>query len=156
MLDITLIGIICIVLLLIFIALGVPVGMSFITSGLISTYLILDGTRAAALLISSAHSSIATPSWVAIPLFILLGGLAVQSGLAPKAFRSADAVASGIPGSVGIAASLGSAGFGAISGASISATAVFVNISFMKMQYNGYYVTFDTVYIMSAITLSVL
>ena len=150
MLDITLIGIICIVLLLIFIALGVPVGMSFITSGLISTYLILDGTRAAALLISSAHSSIATPSWVAIPLFILLGGLAVQSGLAPKAFRSADAVASGIPGSVGIAASLGSAGFGAISGASIAATAVFGKMAFPEMNKLGYNKKFSAGIIASA------
>src|SRR5699024_1897361 len=150
MLDITLIGIICIVLLLIFIALGVPVGISFITSGLISTYLILDGTSAAALLISSAHSSIATPSWVAIPLFILFGGLAVHSGLAPKAFRSADAVASGIPGSVGIAASLGSAGFGAISGASIAATAVFGKMAFPEMNKLGYNKKFSAGIIASA------
>jgi len=150
MLEISLIGVICIALLLLFIALGVPVGISFITSGLISTYLILDGNRAAALLISSAHSSIATPSWVAIPLFILLGGLAVQSGLAPKAFRSADAVASGMPGSVGIAASLGSAGFGAISGASIAATAVFGKMAIPEMNRLGYNKKFSAGIIASA------
>lgn len=138
MLEVTSIGIICILLLLIFIGIGIPVGISFITSGLISTYLILDGSRAIALLISSAHSSIAAPSWVAIPLFILLGGLAVQSGLATKAFRSADALASGLPGSVGIATSFGAAGFGAISGASIAATSVFGKMALPEMRRLGY------------------
>lgn len=136
--DITYIGIVCIFLLLVFIAIGVPVGISFITSGLISTYLILDAPRAVALLISSSHSSIASPSWAAIPLFILLGGLAVQSGLATKAFRSADAVASGIPGSVGIATCLGAAGFGAISGASIAATSIFGKMALPEMRALGY------------------
>jgi C4-dicarboxylate transporter, DctM subunit len=138
MLDIHSIGIICIALLLLFIAIGVPVGISFITSGLISTFLILDGPRAVALLISSAHSSIAAPSWVAIPLFILLGGLAVQTGMASRAFKSADAIASGIPGSVGIATCLGAAGFGAISGASIAATSIFGKMAMPEMRKLGY------------------
>lgn len=138
MLDVTHIGVICIFLLLVFIAIGVPVGISFITSGLISTYLILDGPRAIALLISSAHSSIAAPSWVAIPLFILLGGLAVQSGLAQKAYRSADALASGLPGSIGIATTIGAAGFGAISGASIAATSIFGKMALPEMRKLGY------------------
>lgn len=136
--DINSVGIICIVLLLVFIAIGVPVGISFITSGLISTFLILDGPRAIALLISSAHSSIATPSWVAIPLFILLGGLAVQTGMASRAFKSADAIASGIPGSVGIATCLGAAGFGSISGASIAATSIFGKMAMPEMRKLGY------------------
>lgn len=138
MLEVTYIGIICIVLLLVFIGIGLPVGISFITSGLISTFFILDGPRAIALLISSAHSSIAGPSWVAIPLFILLGGLALQSGLAKKAFRSADALASGIPGSVGIATNLGAAAFGAISGASIAATSIFGKMALPEMRSLGY------------------
>lgn len=138
MLEVTYIGVICIILLLIFIGIGVPIGISFISSGLISTFLILDGSRAMALLISSAHSSIASPSWVAIPLFILLGGLAVQSGLGIKAFRSADAIASGLPGSVGIATQIGAAGFGAISGASIASTAIFGKMAMPEMRKLGY------------------
>lgn len=154
MLDVTYIGIICIVLLLVFIGIGIPVGISFITSGLISTFLILDGARAVALLISSAHSSIAAPSWVAIPLFILLGGLAVQSGLATKAFRSADALASGLPGSVGIATCLGAAGFGAISGASIAATSIFGKMAMPEMRELGYNKKFASGIIASAGTFS--
>lgn len=154
MLDVTYIGIICIILLLVLIGIGIPVGISFITSGLISTYLILDGSRAIALLISSAHSSIAAPSWVAIPLFILLGGLAVQSGLATKAFKSADALASGLPGSVGIATCLGAAGFGAISGASIAATSIFGKMALPEMRELGYNKKFASGIIASAGTFS--
>lgn len=150
MLEIIGIGIICIVLLLIFIGIGVPIGVSFIISGLMSTFLILDGTRAMALLIGSAHSSIAGPSWVAIPLFILLGGLAVQSGMAKRAFKSADALASGLPGSVGIATNLGAAGFGAISGASIAATSIFGKMALPEMREMGYDKKFATGIIASA------
>lgn len=150
MLDIMAIGIICILLLLIFIGIGVPIGASFIVSGLISTFLMLDGQRAIALLIGSAHSSIAGPSWVAIPLFILLGGLAVQSGMASKAFKSADALSSGLPGSVGIATNLGAAGFGAISGASIAATSIFGKMALPEMRKLGYDKRFATGIIASA------
>lgn len=150
MIDIMAIGIICIVLLLIFIGVGVPIGASFIISGLISTFLMLDGHRAIALLVGSAHSSIASPSWVAIPLFILLGGLAVQSGMASKAFKSADAIASGLPGSIGIATNLGAAGFGAISGASIAATSIFGKMALPEMRKLGYDKRFATGIIASA------
>lgn len=150
MLDIIGIGIICILLLLLFIGIGVPLGASFIISGLISTFLMLDGTRALALLIGSAHSSIAGPSWVAIPLFILLGSLAFQSGMASKAFKSADAIASGLPGSIGIATCLAAAGFGSISGASIAATSIFGKMALPEMRRLGYSKSFASGIIASA------
>lgn len=136
--DVIYIGVICIALLLLFIGLGVPVGVSFIVSGLISTALILDLSRGLSLLIGSAYSSIATPSWVAIPLFILLGGLAVEANMAKKAFKSADALTSGMPGSVGIATSFASAGFGAISGSSLAATSIFGKMALPEMRRLGY------------------
>lgn len=133
MVSTTVAGIICIIALLILIFLSFPVGLSFILSGLIGTFLILDVNRALTLLMKSSFESIATPSWVAIPLFILLGSLAVETGLARRAYQSADGLASGLPGSVGIATTLANAVFGAISGASIAAVTVFGRAALPEM-----------------------
>src|SRR5699024_613401 len=82
----------------------------------------------------SSFEAIASPTWIAIPLFILLGGLAVETGLAGRAYKSADGIASGMPGSIGIATTLANAVFGAISGASIAAVTVFGKAALPEMR----------------------
>ena len=144
------IGIIVIVLLLILIFLNVPIGMSFIVSGLIGTWLILGLDKSLSLLMNTAFSSIAKPSWTAIPLFILLGSLAVQSGLASKSYKSADAISSGLPGSVGIATTFANAAFGAVSGSSLAAVSVFGKTAMPEMRKLGYRKTFAAGIIASA------
>jgi len=138
MLDVLSVGIFCIVLLLILIFIGVPLGISFILSGGISSFLILGIDGAVAILIKSAFTTIATPSWVAIPLFILLGSLAMHSGLASKAFKSANGFAAGLPGSIGIATTVGNAIFGAVSGSSIAAVTVFGKAALPEMRELNY------------------
>lgn len=152
--NVVMIGIVCILLLLILILIGVPLGISFILSGMISTFLILSLDQSFALLVTSAFSTIATPSWVAIPLFILLGSLAVNSGLASRAFKSANGFASGLPGSIGIATTLGNAIFGAISGASIAAVTVFGKAALPEMRKLNYDKSFASGIIASAGTFS--
>lgn len=150
MLDLTTIGIICIGLLLFFIALSVPIGVSFIASGLISTYLIFGFERSISLLMGASFYSIASPSWVAIPLYILLGAFASRAGFATRAFKSADALARGIPGSVAITTCFACAGFGAISGSSIAATAIFGKLALPEMTKLGYDKSFSVGTIASA------
>lgn len=150
MVDVVLVGVICILLLLLFIFMAVPVGIAFIVSGLLSTYLIFGMEKSLSLLIGTAFASIAAPSWTAIPLFVLLGGLAVQSGFANRAYRSADGITSGLPGSVGITTTLACAGFGAISGASLAATSIFGKMALPEMRRLGYDKSFATGLIASA------
>ena len=150
MFSLTLIGVICITLLLLFIFISVPVGIAFILSGLISTYLIFGLEKSLSLLMGASYSSIAAPSWTAIPLFVLLGSLAVQSGFASRAYKSADGITSGLPGSVGITTCFGCAAFGAISGASIAATAIFGKMALPEMRRLGYDKSFATGIIASA------
>src|SRR5690625_1534428 len=148
--DVITIGVICISLLLALIFLGVPVGISFILSGVFSTYLMLGIDKSLSLLVQSAVTTIATPSWISIPLFILLGSLAVKTGLASRAFKSADGIAAGLPGSVGIATTIGNAIFGAISGASIAAVAVFGRAALPEMRKLNYGKSFASGIIVSA------
>ncbi|MGB9825302.1 MAG: TRAP transporter large permease, partial [Desulfofundulus sp.] len=148
--NLTLIGIMCIALLLILMAAGVPIGLTFILSGMLSTYLIFGLGKALSLLMASSYASIASPSWTAIPLFILLGSLALQSDFANRAYKSIDALTSGLPGSVGITTCFGCAAFGAISGSSIAATAVFGKLALPEMRRLGYSKSFAGAIVASA------
>lgn len=148
--DLILIGIMCVVLLLMLIAVGVPVGLTFILSGMLSSYLIFGLEKSLSLLMGAAYASIASPSWIAIPLFILLGSLAVQSDFASRAYKSIDALTSGLPGSVGITTCFGCAAFGAISGSSIAATAIFGKMALPEMRRLGYSKSFAGAIVASA------
>lgn len=150
MINVLLVGVIVIVLLLLLIFLNVSIGMSFIVSGLIGAWLILGLDKSLSLLVNTSFSSIAKPSWTAIPLFILLGSLAVQSGMARKSYRSADAMAAGLPGSVGIATTLANAAFGAVSGSSLAAVSVFGKTALPEMRELGYGKSFAAGIIASA------
>lgn len=148
--NLILVGIIVIIMLLLLIFLNVSIGISFIVSGLIGAWLILGLDRSLSFLINVAFSSIAKPSWVAIPLFILLGSLAVQSGMASKSYKSADAISAGMPGSVGIATTFANAAFGAVSGSSLAAVTVFGKTAFPEMRKLGYGKSFAAGIIASA------
>jgi C4-dicarboxylate transporter DctM subunit len=148
--NLILIGIFCIALLLLLIGLSVPVGLSFILSGMLSTYFIFGFEKSLSLLMASAYNAIAAPSWAAIPLYVLLGALAVQSDFANRAYRSVDAIASGLPGSIGITTCFGSAAFGAISGSSVAAAAVFGKMVMPEMRRLGYDNSFASAIIASA------
>jgi len=66
-------GIVSIVLLLVLMALGLQIGLSFILSGLIVGTILLSFDSALSLLGQVAYFSVASPTWTAIPLFILMG-----------------------------------------------------------------------------------
>jgi C4-dicarboxylate transporter DctM subunit len=145
-----LIGILCIVLLLMLMAISVPVGLCFILSGILSTYLIFGFEKSLSLLMASAYNAIAAPSWAAIPLYILLGSLAVQSDFATRAYRSVDAIAARLPGSIGITTCFGCAAFGAISGSSVAASAIFGKMVMPEMRRLGYDNSFASAIVGSA------
>lgn len=135
--DLSLVGVICIALLLFLIGLSVPIGITFILSGLFSTYLIFGLDRSISLLMGAAYHSIAAPSWTAIPLFILLGSIAAKAGFAQRAYKAADAITYGLPGSIGITTCFACAAFGAISGASIASSAIFGKLALPEMRRLG-------------------
>lgn len=85
-------GIICIILLLALMALGLQIGLSFILSGLVVGSLLLSMDSALSLLGQAAYFSVASPTWTAIPLFILMGAFASNGGLARRAYDGVHAM----------------------------------------------------------------
>lgn len=132
------VGILCIVMLLFFLAAGLPVGLTFITSGLISSYLLIGAKGSITMLGQVAFHSIEGPTWACIPLFILMGAFATSGGFARRAYQSMNVMAARLPGSLAIATCFACAAFGAISGSSIATTAIFGKLALPEMDRHGY------------------
>ena len=69
----------------------------------------------------------------AIPMFLLMGALAGNSGIGSSLFRAARAWFGGLPGGLAVATNWACAGFGAASGSSIAAAAVMARLAIPEM-----------------------
>jgi len=143
-------GILCIVLLLILMAMGLQIGLSFLLSGMLISSLLLGFGSSLSLLGQVAYFSIATPTWACIPLFILMGSFAAIGGFARRAYNGVNALSYGVPGSLGIATCFSCAVFGAVSGSSIATTAIFGKMALPEMNRLQYDKSFSTGCIASA------
>ncbi len=115
-------------------AVGIPIGTAFILSGLIGSVSLIGITGALSLLSQTAYHSIATPTWACIPLFILMGEFAGIGSFAARAYKGVHGLTYGMPGSLGVATCFGCAAFGAMSGSSIAATAIFGKLALPEMK----------------------
>lgn len=132
--DPILISIIALILLLLLLAIGVHVSINFLLVGFVSIAAILGIKPALSLLGTTMYYSIASPSFAALPLFILMGALAARGGFAKKAYRSMYTLTSKLPGALAIATSFGCAFFGAICGSSLATAAIFGRIALPEME----------------------
>ncbi|MBL6946421.1 MAG: TRAP transporter large permease [Rhodospirillales bacterium] len=131
-------GILCIVLLLIAMAVGMQIGLAFLLGGFLVSGLLLGFGSSVTLLGQAAYFSIASPTWAAIPLFILMGAFASNGGLARRAYNGVHAFSRGLPGSLMVATCLSCGVFGAVSGSSIATTAIFGKMALPEMNRLGY------------------
>ncbi len=136
--DFILAGTLCIALLLLLMSIGLQIGLSFLLSGFVVSYLLLGFDSSVSLLGQASYFSIATPTWAAIPLFILMGAFASNGGLAQRAYDGVHALAHKLPGSLMIATCFSCGIFGAISGSSIATTAIFGRMALPEMNRLGY------------------
>ena len=136
--DFLIAGTVCIVLLLVLMSIGLQIGLAFLLAGFVVSYLLLGLDSSISLLGQASYFSIATPTWAAIPLFILMGAFASNGGLARRAYDGVHALAQRLPGSLMIATCFSCAVFGAISGSSIATTAIFGRMALPEMNRLGY------------------
>ena len=84
------------------------------------------------------HSKSSTYALSVIPTFILIGYLAFHAGLTKKLFEASKRWLGWLPGGMGIATIFSTAGFSAVSGASLATTAVFSRIAIPELLKIGY------------------
>ncbi|MEW7007465.1 TRAP transporter large permease [Lentilitoribacter sp. EG35] len=84
------------------------------------------------------HSKVASQALSLIPTFILIGYLAYYAGLTKALFDAAKKWVGWLPGGLGVATVFATAGFAAVSGASVATSAVFARIAIPEMLAVGY------------------
>lgn len=84
------------------------------------------------------HSKVSTLALSLIPTFILIGFLAYHAGLTTALFDMAKKWVGWLPGGMGVATVFSTAGFAAVSGASVATSAVFARIAVPEMLKLGY------------------
>lgn len=84
------------------------------------------------------HSKSTTYALSLIPTFILIGYLAYYAGLTRFLFEAAKRWVGWLPGGLGVATVFATAGFAAVSGASVATSAVFARIAIPEMLQLGY------------------
>jgi len=84
------------------------------------------------------HSKVASQALSLIPTFILIGYLAYHAGLTRALFEAAKRWVGWLPGGLGVSTVFATAGFAAVSGASVATSAVFARIAIPEMLKIGY------------------
>ena len=84
------------------------------------------------------HSKISSQALSLIPTFILIGYLAYYAGLTKALFEAAKRWLAWVPGGLAVATVFATAGFAAVSGASVATSAVFARIAIPEMLAIGY------------------
>ncbi|MFV2053892.1 TRAP transporter large permease [Aliiroseovarius sp. YM-037] len=84
------------------------------------------------------HSKVASQALSLIPTFILIGYLAYYAGLTKALFEAAKRWIAWVPGGLAVSTVFATAGFAAVSGASVATSAVFARIAIPEMLDVGY------------------
>ena len=84
------------------------------------------------------HSKVSSQALSLIPTFILIGYLAYYAGLTKALFEAAKRWVGWLPGGLGVSTIFATAGFAAVSGASVATSAVFARIAIPEMLSIGY------------------
>ncbi|MCK0139487.1 TRAP transporter large permease [Aliiroseovarius sp. F47248L] len=84
------------------------------------------------------HSKVSSQALSLIPTFILIGYLAYYAGLTKALFEAAKRWLAWVPGGLAVSTVFATAGFAAVSGASVATSAVFARIAIPEMLAIGY------------------
>ena len=145
------IGLIVSVGMLVLVVLGMRVAFAAATAGMVGLIWIFwakfgyDPARfgkAVTVAVKTAgqvpHSKISSQALSLIPTFILIGYLAYYAGLTKALFEAAKRWLAWVPGGLAVSTVFATAGFAAVSGASVATSAVFARIAIPEMLKIGY------------------
>ncbi|MFA7566746.1 MAG: TRAP transporter large permease [Alkalispirochaeta sp.] len=144
------IGVITIVAFLLLLATGAHIFIIFFVVGFGVSSVLIGVGPAFAMIGQTIYHGIATSTYAVLPLFILMGSFAARAGFAKDAFDAVQVWLGKIPGSVGVATCWANAAFGAVSGSSLAASAVFGRVALPEMQRLNYDKSFSLGCIASA------
>lgn len=121
-----------------FILVGLPVALSFFAVNLVGSIIFLGGEAGIMQMIRNLRPAVGQYSLAPIPLFILMGEIMLQTGMAARSINAVDRLIARVPGRLSIVAILGGTSFATVSGSSLANTAVVGRTLLPKMRSHGY------------------
>lgn len=137
--------------------LRMPIGVAMGTVGILGMMLIypdtLSGMNMTGIAIQHTGSSY---TYSVIPMFILMGEIALFSGISSEIFRTASICLGHVPGGLCVASVAGCAGFAAICGDSLATAMTMGSVALPEMKKNNYNMGLSTACLASGGTLGIL
>jgi TRAP-type C4-dicarboxylate transport system permease large subunit len=127
-----LLGTVCLLMFL-----GLPVAFAFFAANILGTYLFISGDIGLVFMPMEFHNAIKftlTP----IALFLLMGEILLQTGVAFKAIGAVDRLISKVPGRLSVVSIVGGTIFSSLSGSTIANTAILGSVLLPDMIKRGY------------------
>ena len=132
------VGILALVVLLLLFATGIELGFAMALVGLVG-FAYLNGFRPAMQLVGrDVYDVITNYGYTVFPLFILMGQIGFNSGIAVRLYNSANKFVGHVPGGLAMATVLGATGFKTICGSSAATSATFASVAIPEMDRYGY------------------
>lgn len=103
---------------------GLPVALSFLVTNVVAAYVYMGGLAGVDQLARNSIASVITFSLTPIPLFILMGEVLFQTGLALKVIDGFDRLIHRVPARLSVVSVVAGTAFSAISGSTIATTAM--------------------------------
>lgn len=125
--------------LFLLILMGMPIGMSMMIAGFQGIFLIMPSRAIAFAMVGTApYTALTAIHLSVIPMFLLMGELALIGGVSTELFRTANAWLGRLPGGLAVASVAGCAGFAAVCGESIPTAMTMAAVSLPEMRKKGY------------------
>ncbi|MEM8797622.1 MAG: TRAP transporter large permease subunit, partial [Pseudomonadota bacterium] len=118
--------------------LGLPVAFAFLAVNILGAFVFLGGGIGLDQLVRNTVASVSNFSLAPIPLFLLMGEILFQTGVAYSAINAVDRLISKVPGRLSIVSVLGGTVFSSLSGSTIANTAVLGSALLPDMLKRGY------------------
>ena len=150
------VGIVGIAILLILMVLRCPIAFALVLVGTGGLVYFMGLEPAITYIPTQLFKYLAKFTFIAVPLFLLMGYFTFHAGLTADAYRVARNWVGHLPGGLGIATVLANAAFGAAAGSSLASCAAFSKIAVPEMARSGYSMRLATGIVASAGGLAIL
>src|SRR5690606_23281983 len=107
-----------------FMLLGLPVALAFLTANIMGAFLFMGGIAGIDQLARNSVASVITFSLTPIPMFVLMGEVLFQTGLAIKVIDGFDRMIQRMPARLPVVSIVAGTAFSAVSGSTIATTAM--------------------------------
>ncbi len=120
-------------LLFFLLAIGLPIGFAMAATGFLGSTMLIDLNAALALLGQTAYETPITFNLSVVPMFILMGYFASNSGLSESLFRACNTWLGYRPGGLALATIGGCGAFAAVCGSSLATAATMTQVALPEM-----------------------